>query len=61
MSIDGTLGAPFRPICDFIVPPGLHANGKRILVSRVSAAVARACDRTEASRLDPLCSCREEL
>jgi len=34
MSIDGALGAPFRPICDFIVPPGLYANGKRILVSR---------------------------
>jgi phenylpyruvate tautomerase PptA (4-oxalocrotonate tautomerase family) len=44
-SIDGVLAAgPFRPICDFIVPPGLAADGKRMLVSRVTAAVARACD-----------------
>jgi phenylpyruvate tautomerase PptA (4-oxalocrotonate tautomerase family) len=43
MSIDGALGAAFRPICDFIVPPGLPADGKRTLVSRVTAAVARAC------------------
>jgi phenylpyruvate tautomerase PptA (4-oxalocrotonate tautomerase family) len=43
-SIDGVLAAPFRPVCDFIVPPGLPADGKRILISRVTAAVARACD-----------------
>jgi phenylpyruvate tautomerase PptA (4-oxalocrotonate tautomerase family) len=43
-SIDGVLGAAFRPICDFIVPPGLPADGKRTLVSRVSSAIARACD-----------------
>jgi phenylpyruvate tautomerase PptA (4-oxalocrotonate tautomerase family) len=42
--IDGVLAAPFRPICDFIVPPGLPADDKRTLVSRVTAAVARACD-----------------
>src|SRR5262245_65767587 len=44
VSIDGALGAVFRPICDFIVPPGLPVEGKRMLVSRVSSAVARACD-----------------
>jgi phenylpyruvate tautomerase PptA (4-oxalocrotonate tautomerase family) len=43
-SIDGVLAAPFRPICDFIVPPGLPADGKRLLVSRVTSAIARACD-----------------
>ncbi len=43
-SIDGVLAAPFRPVCDFIVPPGLPADGKRTLVSRVTSAVARACD-----------------
>ena len=43
-SIDGVLAAPFRPVCDFIVPPGLPADGKRMLISRVTAAVARACD-----------------
>ena len=29
--IDGVLSAPFRPVCDFIVPPGLPADGKPIL------------------------------
>src|SRR5262245_48248925 len=43
-SVDGALGAAFRPICDFIVPPGLPADGKRLLVSRVSSAIVRACD-----------------
>jgi phenylpyruvate tautomerase PptA (4-oxalocrotonate tautomerase family) len=43
ISIDGMLGAAFRPICDFIVPPGLPADGKRMLVSRVSSALARTC------------------
>jgi phenylpyruvate tautomerase PptA (4-oxalocrotonate tautomerase family) len=42
-SIDGALAAPFRPVCDFVVPPGLPADGKRMLVSRVSSAVAQAC------------------
>jgi phenylpyruvate tautomerase PptA (4-oxalocrotonate tautomerase family) len=42
-SIDGVLAAPFRPVCDFIVPPGLPADGKRMLVSRVSSAIAQAC------------------
>jgi phenylpyruvate tautomerase PptA (4-oxalocrotonate tautomerase family) len=44
MSIDGVLGAPFRPICDFVVPPGLPADDKRQLVAEVSSAIARACD-----------------
>jgi phenylpyruvate tautomerase PptA (4-oxalocrotonate tautomerase family) len=43
-SIDGVIGATFRPICNFIVPPGLPVGGKRTLVSRVTAAVGRACD-----------------
>jgi phenylpyruvate tautomerase PptA (4-oxalocrotonate tautomerase family) len=43
-SIDGVLAAPFRPVCEFIVPPGLPADGKRTLVSRVTSAIARACD-----------------
>jgi phenylpyruvate tautomerase PptA (4-oxalocrotonate tautomerase family) len=43
-SIDGVLAAPFRPVCEFIVPPGLPADGKRLLVSRVASAVARACE-----------------
>jgi phenylpyruvate tautomerase PptA (4-oxalocrotonate tautomerase family) len=43
-SIDGVLAAPFRPVCDFIVPPGLPADGKRMLVSRVTSTVARACN-----------------
>ena len=43
-SIDGVLAAPFRPICDFIVPPGLPTDGKRTLVSRVASAVTRACN-----------------
>jgi phenylpyruvate tautomerase PptA (4-oxalocrotonate tautomerase family) len=43
-SIDGVLAAPFRPVCDFIVPPGLLAEGKRLLVSRVASSVARACE-----------------
>lgn len=43
VSIDGELGAPLRPICDFVVPPGLPAEGKRQLVARVSAAIGEAC------------------
>jgi phenylpyruvate tautomerase PptA (4-oxalocrotonate tautomerase family) len=42
-SIDGRLGAPMRPICEFAVPPGLPVEGKRELVRRVSAAIAEAC------------------
>jgi phenylpyruvate tautomerase PptA (4-oxalocrotonate tautomerase family) len=26
MSVDGQLGSPMRPICDFVVPPGLPAR-----------------------------------
>ena len=49
MSIEGALGASFRPVCDFVVPPGLPADGKRQLVAQVSSAIARACDlRAEA-------------
>jgi phenylpyruvate tautomerase PptA (4-oxalocrotonate tautomerase family) len=42
-SVDGQLGGPARPICHFLVPPGLPAEAKRRLVGRVSAAVAEAC------------------
>ena len=44
MSVDGQLGAPIRPICDFVVPPGLPVEGKRHLVKQVSAAIAEACN-----------------
>ena len=43
-SFDGVISAPFRPICNFIVPPGVPVADKRTLVSRVTAAVGRACD-----------------
>jgi hypothetical protein len=32
MSVDGQLGSPMRPICDFVVPPGLLVEAKRQLV-----------------------------
>jgi hypothetical protein len=55
-SIDGVLAAPFRPVCDFIVPPGLPADGKRMLVSRVTSpslapaiCAARLCRSRAAS------------
>jgi phenylpyruvate tautomerase PptA (4-oxalocrotonate tautomerase family) len=44
MSVDGLLGHPMRPICDFVVPPGLAVEAKRQLVKRVSAAIAEACN-----------------
>jgi phenylpyruvate tautomerase PptA (4-oxalocrotonate tautomerase family) len=44
ISIDGELGRPMRPICTFLVPPGLPVEAKRQLVERVSAAIAEACD-----------------
>lgn len=44
VGIDGELDARFRPICDFVVPPGLPTEAKRRLVERVSRAVAEACD-----------------
>ena len=40
ISIDGELGRPMRPICDFVVPPGLPVEAKRQLVKRVSSAIA---------------------
>src|SRR5262247_663690 len=44
ISIDGELGRPMRPICTFVVPPGLPVEAKRQLVDRVSSAIAEACD-----------------
>jgi hypothetical protein len=51
-SFDGVVGAPFRPICHYIVPPILTDESRRTLVSRVSSAVNKACDlRTEVVKL----------
>src|SRR5215470_6165445 len=44
ISIDGELGRPMRPICNFVVPPGLPVEAKRELVRRVSSAIAKACN-----------------
>src|SRR5262252_6342631 len=44
VSIDGELGRPMRPICTFVVPPGLPVEARRQLVKRVSSAIAEACD-----------------
>jgi phenylpyruvate tautomerase PptA (4-oxalocrotonate tautomerase family) len=41
-SIDGEIGAAFRPIVTFIVPPGLPIEGKRELVRGVFSAIAEA-------------------
>jgi len=43
-SFDGVVGAAFRPMCNFIVPPILTAESRKMLVSRVSSAITRACD-----------------
>jgi hypothetical protein len=43
ISIDGELGHTMRPICNFVVPPGLPVDAKRQLVNRVSSAIAEAC------------------
>jgi len=43
-SVDGQIGAPMRPICDFVVPTGLPVEGKRQLVKQVSAAITEACN-----------------
>jgi len=43
ISIDGELGRPMRPICSFVVPPGLPVEAKRQLVKLVSSAIAEAC------------------
>src|SRR5262249_45742748 len=44
ISIDGELGRPMRPVCDFVVPPGLPVEAKRQLVKRVSSAIVEACN-----------------
>src|SRR5215831_10383212 len=44
ISIDGELGRPMRPICNFVVPPGLPVDAKRQLANRVSSAIAEACN-----------------
>src|SRR5215467_2292750 len=44
ISIDGELGRPMRPVCNFVVPPGLPVEAKRQLVTRVSSAIVDACD-----------------
>jgi len=44
VSIDGELGRPMRPICNFVVPPGLPVEAKRQLVKRVSSAIVEACN-----------------
>jgi len=43
ISIDGELGRPMRPICAFVVPPGLPVEAKKQLVKRVSSVIADAC------------------
>jgi phenylpyruvate tautomerase PptA (4-oxalocrotonate tautomerase family) len=43
-SIDGELARPMRPICNFLVPPGLPVEAKRQLVKRVSSAIVEACN-----------------
>ena len=43
-SFDGGVGGAFRPMCNFIVPPILTAEDRKVLVSRVSSAIAKACD-----------------
>jgi phenylpyruvate tautomerase PptA (4-oxalocrotonate tautomerase family) len=51
-SFDGVIGAAFRPICHYIVPPILTVESRQTLVSSVSSAVARACNlRTEVVKL----------
>src|SRR5262249_20657396 len=44
ISVDGQLGRPMRPVCDFVVPTGLPIEGKRQLVKQVSSAIAEACN-----------------
>jgi phenylpyruvate tautomerase PptA (4-oxalocrotonate tautomerase family) len=43
-SVDGELARPMRPICNFLVPPGLPVEAKRQLVNRVNSAIAEACN-----------------
>lgn len=42
-STDGVLAAPMRPICTFVVPPGLPVEAKRRLIGRTSRAIAEVC------------------
>jgi phenylpyruvate tautomerase PptA (4-oxalocrotonate tautomerase family) len=44
IGIDGEFARPMRPICNFLVPPGLPVEAKRQLVKRVSSAIAEACN-----------------
>lgn len=53
ISIDGELGRPMRPICNFLAPPGLPVEAKRQLVHRVSSAIAEACNLRRESVLLP--------
>ena len=46
-SLDSVPGAPFRPICDYVVPPGLPLEGKRKLIDRFNSAINRAMDLRE--------------
>ena len=43
ISIDGEVGHPLRPVCNFHGPK-LPMEAKRQLVSRVSSAIAEACN-----------------
>jgi phenylpyruvate tautomerase PptA (4-oxalocrotonate tautomerase family) len=52
-SVEGHLGSPMRPICDFVVPPGLPLEAKRQLVKRVSSAIAEACNLSREEVLLP--------
>src|SRR5262249_102840 len=46
-SLDSVPGASFRPICDYVVPPGLPLEGKRKLIERFNSAINRAMDLRE--------------
>src|SRR5262245_6141225 len=52
-SFDGVVGASFRPLCNLIVPPILTAESRKMLASRVSSAIARACDLRPRCRAAP--------
>ncbi|MFZ5896016.1 MAG: tautomerase family protein [Myxococcota bacterium] len=42
-STDGVLGEPMRPLCTFVVPPGLPAEAKPMVLERMKAAMQKAC------------------
>jgi len=46
-SLDSQPGAAFRPICDYVVPPGLPLEGKRKLIAGFNSAINRAMDLRE--------------